>query len=151
MNLRNLASVSSRISVAFLLAATLGLAGCGGEVGPEYGKVKGTVTLDGQPVEIGNITFLPTGETKGPASGALIAADGTYELVGPGGKGVVVGTHQVTVACPEAGSGPSTGEDPQAGNAPCVIPAKYGDPRTSKITKEVKSGEDNVINIELTK
>ena len=53
-------------SAALLL---LGLtAGCGG---PPRAKVSGTVTLDGQPVESGTISFYPTANS-GPTAGGGI-------------------------------------------------------------------------------
>lgn len=59
-------------------------AGCGGG----KGSVSGTVTLDGQPLPVGNITFLPS---NGPGATGPIE-DGKYSV-----KGVPTGQVTVTV------------------------------------------------------
>lgn len=56
----------------FLLTA---LVGCGGSTRP----VAGTVTLDGQAVDVGEIEFRPIDGTPGPTTGGPIR-DGRYEI-----------------------------------------------------------------------
>jgi hypothetical protein len=75
-----------RLLIVFgLLALLLPLeVGCGGG----KGAVSGSVTLDGQPLPIGNISFLPS---KGPGATARIE-DGKYSV-----KGVPSGEMKVTV------------------------------------------------------
>jgi hypothetical protein len=70
----------------------LALPGCGDRL--KRGQVSGTVTLDGQPVENGVITFLPTGDTRGPSTSATIT-EGRYAL--DSRQGPVVGTNRVEV------------------------------------------------------
>lgn len=56
--------------------------------------VRGIVTIDGQPLPRGKIRFYPSGDTKGPVSGAAIK-DGAYLALGRGG--VPVGSHKVDI------------------------------------------------------
>ena len=58
------------------------------------GEVHGLVTLDGQPIAVGAILFLPAEGTKGPTAGASIA-DGRFEV--PAAKGPVPGPHRVEI------------------------------------------------------
>ena len=60
------------------------LAGCGGE-GPSTVPLKGSVTVDGVPVERGNITFTPLGKNMDEEVSVPIAA-GKYEARVPKGK-----------------------------------------------------------------
>lgn len=60
-------------------------AGCTDSSTAKRGEVSGTVTLDGKPIEKGEIIFLPTNGTAGPTAGAEIK-DGSYFVnrkVGP--------------------------------------------------------------------
>jgi hypothetical protein len=70
----------------------LTLLGCGSDGGPPRGTVTGTVTIDGQPLDVGSITFIPTGETKGPVAGGEIK-DGVYMIA----NSVCVGTNRVEI------------------------------------------------------
>jgi hypothetical protein len=69
--------------------------GCGGTDGPERAVVHGKVTYMGQPIEKGDIRFVPTAGTKAPVSGAKIE-NGEYRADIKGG--VPVGTHQVQIS-----------------------------------------------------
>ena len=72
------------------------LAGCGGS-GPKLGKVKGRVTLGGQPLEEAEVTFQPTAEGAAPSADTT-DADGRYELMYTfDKKGAVPGEHIVTI------------------------------------------------------
>ena len=133
--------------------------GCG-PGGPNLGTVTGKVTLDGQPVTNGLVTFTPV--EGGRAASGKTDASGQYDLVGVGGKGAVLGQHRVTVttlheavAATEMSSDSAEYEkqamgDPSAYDTAEVvesIPEKYN--TKSELTKEVKSGA-NVIDLELT-
>ena len=69
-----------RLVTAILIAAVIG--GCGGAGGRQ--AIEGTVTLDGQPLEKGQITFVPQGDTKGPTAGAEIVG-GKFTIPAVGG------------------------------------------------------------------
>ncbi|MEW4563136.1 hypothetical protein AB1K70_11455 [Bremerella sp. JC770] len=79
-----------------LLAATAACIGCSDE--NDRNRVSGSVTLDGQPVPNGLITFEPDhkkGHT-GPQGIARIV-DGQYDTSATGGRGVVSGPHRVRI------------------------------------------------------
>ena len=76
------------------LALCAALAGCGG---PKYSGDKrypltGEVTFEGQPVDLGSITFLPDG--PGNACGGVIK-DGKYDV--PEEMGATAGTYRVEI------------------------------------------------------
>jgi hypothetical protein len=98
-----------------VLLAACGLAGCGSDNGLTMGRVSGTITFKGQPVEFGDILFAPD-ESKGnqgvPAMGS-ITKDGTYVLsTQDAGDGAIVGYHRVGIRVfdptPLSGTGPPT-------------------------------------------
>ena len=76
---------------ATLLLTCVLLPGCGGS-GPERFPVSGNVTLGGQPVKQGAITFWPIEGTQSPLTGSDIT-DGEYDI--PGDKGPMAGRYQV--------------------------------------------------------
>ena len=70
--------------------------GCGG---PEYSgdkrfPVSGTVTVDGEPMEYGTISFLPVSQEQDRVSGGIIVA-GKYEM--PEGRGANAGEYRVEI------------------------------------------------------
>jgi hypothetical protein len=81
----------------WLLPALFGL-GCGGAEGPELVRVKGTVTLDGKPLEDARITFIPDpGNPAVTPGGAHSASDGSYKAKYMGRPGLAPGKYRVTV------------------------------------------------------
>ena len=130
-----------RLAGCFLagLFVLTGVAGCGGPSAPKTVKVCGKVTLDGKPLEAGQVIFQPVkpaaGYPKRPATASL-RADGSYELSSfRSGDGVVPGEYQVSINTRTSGPTP---EDP---NAPEVweAPKKYGNPASSGLTATVPS------------
>ena len=77
-------------------SALLLAAGCGGGEDWQSAEVTGTVTLDGRPIPEGHITFLPSGDTRGPSATTTIT-DGRYAMIE---GGPVVGTHRVEIRTP---------------------------------------------------
>jgi hypothetical protein len=71
------------------------LAGCGGAKykGDKQFPLAGEVTVDGQPVDVGSISFIP--ESKGRASGGVIT-DGKYSV--PEENGANAGTYRVEIS-----------------------------------------------------
>ena len=128
----------SSLRAAFLSTALVAVLFAGCDNRPERVPVSGTVTIDGQPVEHGQIMVVPTGMR--PAYGDL----------GPGGKftlttfedddGVVPGTHKVTVSATEP-QGPSA----QKWHAP----QRYADLTQSDVTVTVDGPTDD-LKVELT-
>jgi hypothetical protein len=116
----------------------LGLAGCEAEPA-RLAPVHGKVSYKGIPLRGGIIVFTPDAvrSSDGPMSHGEIQTDGSYVLRGDDGPGAVPGWHRVTIA--------AFGEAAARG----ALPARYGDPEQSGLRFEVKSGQDNVIDIEL--
>lgn len=130
-----------------LLMSAVGLAGCGGEEGPAIATVKGKVTFDGQPLTRGTVYFIPDASkgTKGPMAIGEIDDTGHYQITSSGERdGAIVGFHKIRV---EARAEPKDRNDTQP---PYIIPARYDDQETSRLTTEVKAGEENIVDLKLT-
>lgn len=127
------------------------LTGCSGSdhVDGRY-AVRGTVTLDGEPLATGNITFSPT-DPRGRGTGSVIT-DGQYDI--PAAKGLAEGDYRVAIS--------STGEkkvdDGEArarmlsqpggsGTPKEIIPAMYNTQSKEKIT--VQEGERNIFDFDV--
>ena len=85
------------ISVTCTLLFTISL-GCGGSDDPRSFDVSGVVTIDGQPIKVGRISFYPdtTNGNSGPAGTAAVHA-GKFDTAAVGGKGTVGGPHRVLI------------------------------------------------------
>lgn len=133
------------IGVFCILLFTVGLVGCGGNPA----TVKGKVTLDGNPVTAGQITFVPDSSkgSEGPQLIGTIDESGEYALYAGADDRVPVGHYKVTVNCPfrlDQGSSGS-GEGPEKeNNKDCDIPSKYGDVASTDLTAEVVSGAQEI-------
>jgi hypothetical protein len=122
------------------LLAVLAAAGCGDSAGGRQ-AVSGTVTLKGQPLDQGNIMFLPVSGDLATQSGALITKGG-YQI--PRAQGLQPGKYRVAISStdgqtpvePDALPGPS-------GNFASKerIPAEFNLKSTQQV--EVKRGETN--------
>lgn len=82
----------SILLACFLLA--LPAIGCGTRSGPTRASVEGVVSVDGEPIETGSITFTPTEGTSGPIAGGPIER-GRYRIAK--GSGPVVGRQLVSI------------------------------------------------------
>jgi hypothetical protein len=80
-----------------LVALAALLAGCGqrGYSGPGRFPLAGTVTYDGQPIDIGSISFLPLNESSGQRVSGGYIFDGKYEV--PEGQGANAGKYRVEI------------------------------------------------------
>lgn len=136
-------SMKSRLMVAAIAVLFVGASGCGG---PQRGEMAGEVTLDGQPIQGGEIRFLPD---LGPPAYAEII-EGRYCT--PAAKGPGLGVARVEVrwvrktgkqvpAMPPAPAGTMIDE-----KAEC-IPERFN--RRSELRADVRPGK-NVCNFELT-
>jgi hypothetical protein len=133
------------------IVIAFGLAGCGG---PTFAPVEGKVTLDGQAVSAGRVTFYSADGKS--AIIAKISPDGTYRAVD-----VPCETVRVTVAPLEklerirvqrGAKGKASGISEAQAEAlenTTKIPEKYADPDASGLTVTVKSGA-NTYNIEIS-
>ena len=112
-------------------ASVLSLCGCGGGGDlPELGKVKGVVTLDGQPLAGAQVEFLPK---SGRPSSAETGEDGSYRLSYTAGEyGALVGQHTVKIHTAVDGR-----DDPESER----LPARYHS--ASELTADVKAGKND--------
>lgn len=87
--------VRRRVALA-ALTLVVSVVGCGGDSSDELPRVEvsGEVTKDGSPVKKGRVSFVPEGETKGPASGTGIV-NGKFMI--PRTNGPIPGTYLVRV------------------------------------------------------
>lgn len=108
------------------------------------GTVAGTVTWEGKPLALGNISLIPAGNGDLPPVKALIT-NGRYSFPDP--PGVAAGSYKVRIASKRdpRTSGP-VGEprkgipevNPVDPRAPELVPAKYNDETT--LTAEIGPG-----------
>ncbi|TWT38405.1 hypothetical protein [Blastopirellula retiformator] len=111
-----------------------GLSGCGGD--NNYGMVEGMVTLDGQPLENGAISFVPVdGET---ATAGERIENGVYQARVPiGAKRIEINASRV-VGQRAAYAGEA--DSPQKDMTRSLIPPRYN--TKSGLTLEVAAGEN---------
>jgi hypothetical protein len=139
--------------VVCLAGVALLVAGCS-EGGKPTAPVSGKVTLDGEAVTSGVLTFSPvaSGAEAGKGASGVIQSDGSYTLTTyAAGDGAVIGTHRVLYT---ASGGASSEEDTASADAsdsehdegPPASPYAGLTPKVSEV--EVKAG-GNEIDIEL--
>jgi len=121
--------------VAAGLAVTLSTFGCGGGTTIERADVTGKVTFDGQPLESGSVTFLPTKIGKGVPVTAEIKA-GAFSLTGD--SGVTIGPNRVEITSIKKTGKVSNFDGIQTEETIQFIPARYN--QESELTTDVKQG-----------
>ena len=97
-----------RIGILSALLVGSTLVGCGGKSYPPTSPVSGVVTLDGQPVEGANVSFVSNDTKLQPASGKT-DKDGKYTLTTfRSGDGAMPGDYKIAVSkyFSEAGQSP---------------------------------------------
>ena len=126
--------------LACALAIALLAAGCSG---PNAASVTGSVTLDGQPLTTGDVSFHPDGGNGGAPAYGKIDSGGNYSLSTGTDVGLAPGKYVAVVV--------ATKEPPQlydktgAEIPPIPItPGKYGSTNTSDLRIEVKAGKNTV-------
>src|SRR3954447_1524828 len=87
-------------AMAIFITASLMLSGCGGDPLGRH-AISGTVTVDGAPLEKGNIAFMPV--EKSSTSGGTVIEGGKYSIKQD--KGLPVGKYRVTITAPVPGPG----------------------------------------------
>jgi hypothetical protein len=129
-------------AAAAAIAALLVAAGCSSQPAdqPPLGRVRGKITMDGQPLAGVDIVFSPD---KGRPSVATTDSTGRYDLSYINTtKGAKVGPHKVFIRPAET----SPDEVPGDGSKPAaprpVVPAKYN--KRSELTAEVKAGGNTI-------
>lgn len=123
-----------------LLCSLAVVAGCGPK-GPnvEFAEVKGTVTLNGSPLDDGRVIFF---HNAGPTAEANIKPDGTYALK------AAVGETSVFIDHREPPIEPSEGRPGMPMPGKSLVPDKYADYKTSGLKLTVEPGA-NEYNIEM--
>jgi hypothetical protein len=86
--------IGNSIRAAVLAAALVAIVGC--DSGPRRQAVSGQVTLDGQPLDFGSITFVP--DPNGPKASGLIEG-GRYEI--EQSRGPLAGQKIVEIRAPQ--------------------------------------------------
>ena len=129
-----------------VLGLLLALNGCSDHAGGRL-AVQGTVTLDGQPLTRGSISFRPVAGTSGPTAGAKIV-DGRFSI--PSGKSVFAGKYRVEITATR-----KTGrqvKDPTFGTTVDQVAQYLSDRynRSSELVAEVKPGGPNDLKFDLT-
>ena len=123
------------IGCVAILAYTTSL-GCGPrqKADPNRAEISGKVTLDGQPLPAGTMTFYSP--EKGIGTSFSLRQGGTYAT-----DRVPIGSNLVSIET----------ESLQFGSPSLYvrIPAKYADPAQSGLTAEVKAGANENVNFEL--
>ena len=127
----------------FALSLVLGafvFVGCGPSSGPT-GTVSGSVNLEGQPVDAGEITFV---SSEGVSVSAPITS-GQFKLE----DALPVGKYSIGVSPPAMTEAPGD----EGGNAAIPtspVPAGYTTPGMSGLTEDIKEGA-NTVTVELNK
>lgn len=129
-----------RLLSAIVLLGAFVLTGCGSAEIPS-GTVSGSVTLEGQPVESGEISFVSSAGAA--ASGPI--TNGQFTLENP----LPAGTYSVGVAPAALTEAPGEGGDAIAAPTSSV-PAGYHMPGTSGLSQDIQEGP-NTITIDLKK
>src|SRR5690606_30932923 len=118
-------------------------AGCGAGHEQKAATVRGTVTLDGNPVPGGSVMFVPA---EGRGATGTIDTQGNYVLgTYESADGAVIGTHKIAVY--PAKSGFESDERPP-NYVP--LPSRYQSIGSSGLEREIKPGEENVVDLQLT-
>jgi hypothetical protein len=118
--------------------------------GPSQVPVAGVVTVDGQPLTTGSVTFhsLDKKSETGPVIGhSPIDSAGKYNVVSDGGSGLQAGSYKVVV---NAGK-PSNPKDPYSLPV-LLVNKKFTDLATTPLTVQVdSSASPDRFNLSLTK
>lgn len=134
------------LAYPFAVVLAAAAAGCGGGDGLPRQSVSGKVSLGGQPLEKGTVSFIPDDPAmKDPTSGGSPIQGGSYAISPE--VGLVPGKYKVAISSPSTET--AQGEAP--GSAAALprerIPAKYN--TASTLGAEVKAGQGNTFDFDL--
>jgi hypothetical protein len=135
LNVKHLVHCSEVAPVKAFVALLLTLVGCGGP--SDRVVLRGDVTFDGKPVQIGTIRFAPIEGAQGSVTIAPIE-DGKY--VADSHEGVPYGTHRVEISAFDL-----TGFEPGPGKQPKqLIPSKYNEESALTANVDQTSGDSTI-------
>ena len=143
--------VAVRRNLWSLLLAVLAIGSSGCDSGPETAIVTGKVSFRGKPLHYGTVMFQH--EAGGQPAIGTIQSDGSFQLATPGvGEGVRVGPQLVRITSFE-GNDPNNPKklgsgEPVLGRT--LIPTKYSSFGASGLSVEVKPGEPQSFEFDLT-
>jgi hypothetical protein len=107
--------------------------GCGGPPAVATVPVSGKVTLEGQPVSSGLVSFAAADDKVGAGlCTGIIGADGEYKISSDGKPGAPLGKYKVTVT-------PSMTPPPASGAPPSPFNARYMSSTSTPLVIEVVS------------
>jgi hypothetical protein len=148
----------SKFGTVVAAACLVVAGGCGAGYSGPTGTVRGTVTINGEPVPAGTgVAFI---SDDGFTASGQVDAGGSYELSSLTGKQIPAVTYKVMISGAAPGvttddadydammEASAAGTLPAAPVAESVIPSKYGSTGTSGLSYTVNTGE-NTISIEL--
>lgn len=138
-----------QIRTWIFLASAAAIAGCGPGNGLTMGRVSGVVTYLGEPVELGEVLFLPDSEkgNSGVPSMGAIGKDGRYSmLTQDANDGVIAGYHKVGIRAldPEPvtkGATPAAG--PEGTDGTDLMAAKVKQRRALALSKRKGRAKDD--------
>jgi hypothetical protein len=128
-----------RTWITTIVTLAVVVAGCSS---PNAASVSGSVTLDGQPLTTGMVSFYPEGGEGAPATGS-INSSGNYSLSTGTDSGLAPGKY---IAIVVATKDPPQPYDKTGAEVPPIpiTPAKYGSTNSSDLKIEVKAGKNTV-------
>lgn len=137
--------MNTRLSL-FLLSLSVFLFTLGCEKAPQLGRVRGTVTMDGQPLDQVRVLFMPDPEANNEGAYSVCITDeaGNYDLIYSGDveiRGAVVGWQRVVVE-------DIKGENNRDKFYPIRVPPAYSSSGKTPLKFEVKP-EEQTIDIEI--
>jgi hypothetical protein len=121
----------------FVAIVGAALVGCGKDAAPgeKLIPVAGTVTLNGQPLTTGGVTFhadVAKGNNTQHLPAGVLDAAGKYKLLTAAREGAPPGWYKVAVSA----QAPADAKNPYAPPRHLIHP-KFGDPKTSGLTVQV--------------
>jgi hypothetical protein len=135
------------LTIALVAGTTTGCGG--GPSTPTFYPVKGQVLLDGKPVQFANVSLTPKDSTDddAPAATGQTNADGEFSIrsmMGPGYDGALPGEYLVSLSTPRQAPAGTNGEKPT------LIPQKYRNPKTAKISISIGNQSNDLGTIRLS-
>lgn len=125
--------MSNSVRFALLCALLAGLSGCGDN---SWGRLSGTVKLDGKPVGPGTITLLPVDPSMAGAM-AKFGEDGKYKIMSSHSReGAKVGEYKVMLD----GRAPDQIGAEDTGPLRSPIPLKYSNPKVPILHVTIEPG-----------